>query len=163
MEQIKIQPMTSEAFAPFGDLIDFEREPDYAINNGMCDRYHALAKSETIGEDANTVISLGRAKPYALPLSLEMMERHPLGSQAFIPLSPISILVIVAPDENGKPGTPLAFMTTSGQGIQYHRNVWHSVLTPLNDPADFLIVDREGEGVNLEEHFFEKPLLVTDI
>ncbi len=160
MTDIIIKPMSAAAFAPFGDLIDYEREPDYAINQGMCDRYHALAHTDVAAEGGCAVISLGRGKTYELPLKLEMMERHPLGSQAFIPLQPDPFLVVVAPDEAGSPGTPLAFMTAPGQGVNYHRNTWHSVLTPLTTPADFLIVDREGGGKNLEEHFFEKPYTV---
>ena len=142
MREILIQTMDAEAFAPFGDLIDYNRDPDYAINNGMCDRYHALAKSDVSTGGGQTVISLGRARIYKLPLKLEMMERHPLGSQAFIPLQQNPFLVVVAPDDNGQPGLPQAFMTMPGQGVNYHRNTWHAVLTPLSTPADFLIVDR---------------------
>ena len=161
METILIQPMDKPAFAPFGDIIDFSRDPDYAINNGMCDRYHALARTEAMGEGAQTVISLGRGRPYQLPITLEMVERHPLGSQAFIPLGSDPFLVVVAPDLDGVPGTPLAFMTEPGQGVNYHRNTWHAVLTPLDKVMDFLIVDRDGVGENLEEYFFEKPFVLA--
>ncbi|MGI9351122.1 MAG: ureidoglycolate lyase [Rhizobiaceae bacterium] len=162
METILIQPMDESAFEPFGDIIDFNRNADYAINNGMCDRYHALARTEAMGEGAQTVISLGRGKPYQLPLTLEMVERHPLGSQAFIPLGEDPFLVVVAPDEDGLPGLPHAFLTKPGQGVNYRRNTWHSVLTPLNKTMDFLIVDREGEGDNLEEHFFDTPYVIAN-
>lgn len=154
--------MSQKAFAPFGDLIDFNRDPDFAINNGMCDRYHALAQSETLGDDAKTIISLGLGRPYHLPLTLKMMERHPLGSQAFIPLEEKPFLVVVAQDNNGKPTEPVALMAEAGQGVNYHRNIWHAVLTPLETQAKFLIVDRLGGGNNLEEHFFEEPYLVTE-
>ena len=160
MRKIKIRNISKELFAPFGDLIDFDRKPDYPINNGMCDRYHALAVSETLGEDAKTAISLGRAKPYALPLELKMVERHPLGSQAFLPLGKDPFLVVVAKDTADGPSEPLAFVTEPGQGINYHRNTWHAVLTPLDRPADFIIVDRIGEGDNLEEYQFDEPWLV---
>lgn len=160
MKQIKIQPMNSQAFVPFGELIDFNREPDFSINNGMCDRYHAIAKAEAIGSNAQTIISLGRARPYQLPLKLEMMERHPYGSQSFIPLQPNPFLVIVAKDLNGRPNDPIAFMTTAGQGVNYHRNTWHAVLTPLYKETEFLIVDRDGKEYNLEEFFFAKPFEV---
>ena len=157
MQTILIQPMSEALFNPFGDLIDFEREADFAINNGMCDRFHALVKPEAEGDGARTVVSLGRGKPYSLPLTLEMMERHPFGSQTFMPLSDKPFLVVVAPDDGGKPGLPLAFMTKPGQGVNYHRNTWHAVLTPLDETADFIIIDRDGPGENLEEHFFDTP------
>ena len=96
-----------------------------------------------------------------MPLELKMMERHPLGSQAFIPMSDTPFLVVVAADENGKPGEPVAFMMKSKQGVNYHRNTWHAVLTPLDQVGDFVIVDRGGEGDNLVEYFFETPYLIT--
>ncbi len=160
METLFIQPISQRAFAPFGSLIDFNREPDFAINNGKCDRYHALAHPEITGEDGHVAISLGRGTPYELPLTLEMMERHPLGSQSFIPLEPNPFLVIVAGDKDGKPDAPLAFLTEPGQGVNYHRNIWHAVLTPLEKRTDFVIVDRCGEGNNLEEHFLAEPYLI---
>ncbi len=161
MQTIHIQQMDAEAFAPYGDLIDFDRDASYKINSEMCDRYHALAKVDLIDKDANSIISLGRAKPYKLPLTLEMVERHPLGSQAFIPLQSNSFLVVVAPETDDGPGIPLAFLTRPGQGINYLRNTWHSVLTPLEKPTDFLIVDRDGDGGNLEEHFFSEPYIIA--
>ena len=160
MQAIEIQKMTAEKFKPFGDLIDFDRPASFAINNGMCDRYHALAQTQITGTDAHTIISLGRAKAYSLPLKLEMMERHPYGSQAFIPLQQNPFLVIVAADNAGKPAKPCAFMTEAGQGINYYRNVWHAVLTPIDKSGDFLIVDRIGEENNLEEYFFDHPYLI---
>lgn len=153
--------MSADAFLPFGDLIDFNRERSFAINDGMCDRYHGLAHPTVLDDGAHPAISLGRGRPYELPLKLEMMERHPLGSQAFIPLSPNPFLVIVAPDRADKPGTPLAFMTEPGQGVNYHANIWHAVLTPLEKTTDFVIVDRYGDGANLEEYCFDTPYLIT--
>jgi ureidoglycolate lyase len=87
-----------------------------------------------------------------------MVERHPFGSQAFYPLSSKPFLVIVCEDEGDIPATPHAFLTSPGQGVNYHRNIWHGVLTPIGAPQDFLVVDRGGDGVNLEEFFFEKQL-----
>lgn len=161
MSNIEIQPLDEKLFAPYGDVIDFNREPDFAINNEMCDRFHDLASVSVLGDDAKLGVSLGRGKPYRLPLTLEMMERHPLGSQAFIPLDKKPFLLIVAADNDGKPDTPIAFMAGAGQGVNYHRNTWHAVLTPLDEPGDFVIVDRIGEGNNLEEYFFDNPYLVT--
>lgn len=160
MIEIIANPLTIEGFAPFGDVVDFNREPDFAINNGKCDRFHGLAITDVIGDEANTGISLGYGRPYEVPLTLKMVERHPLGSQAFIPLEEKPFLVIVAEDENGLPKQPVAFLSVGGQGVNYHRNVWHGVLTPLDTPSKFLIVDRIGEGNNLEEHFFNEPYLV---
>lgn len=157
MNEILAEPLTRAGFAPFGDVIDAEGENRFFINNGMTERIHDLARPQVEGPDAHVTISIARGKPYDFPLDLKMVERHPLGSQAFVPLSPASFLVVVCADIDGTPGTPLAFLTGPGQGVNYHRNIWHSVLTPIGAPQDFLIVDRGGEGGNLEEFFFKTP------
>ena len=90
-----------------------------------------------------------------------LVERHPEGSQAFIPMTQNPFLVIVAPDENGIPGRPLAFRTEAGQGINFHRNIWHGVLTPLFAPGLFAVVDRIGNSANLQEYWYETPFTVS--
>ncbi len=158
---IVAEPLTAEAFAPFGDVIETRDAPSFQINGGMCDRFHDLARMEFIGPAARVNISIGFGRPYALPLSLTLVERHPLGSQAFVPMTEDPFLVVVAPDEGGVPGRPRAFLTTPGQGVNYLRNHWHGVLTPLGRATRFLIVDRAGEGNNLEEYTYEEPWTVT--
>ncbi|MFK4824442.1 ureidoglycolate lyase [Paenochrobactrum sp. BZR 588] len=158
---IKISPLTAAAFAPFGDILCKTQAPSaYHINQGNCLRHHDLARVEATGTNARVLINIFSAKPYQLPLQLNMMERHPYGSQAFMPLSGEPFLVIVAHDSGDGPARPQAFITQSGQGINIHRNVWHGVLTPLNKPCDFLVVDRGGDENNLQEFFFPTPYLV---
>ena len=161
MKTIKIEPLTSAAFAPFGDVIETQGADHYPINSGMCERWHDLARVQISGPNARQLISIAVGQPYALPLELKMVERHPLGSQAFIPLSPQPFLVIVALDDGGKPGVPRAFRTNGAQGVNYPINTWHGVLTPLAGVQRFLIVDRGGGGNNLQEFFFDEPFLVT--
>lgn len=155
---IKAQPITAEAFAPFGELLMPRPAPDRMINEGRCERHHALATVERSGGEA--IISIFRSQPVSLPYECGLLERHPLGSQAFMPLGPDAWLSIVAPDENGQPGQPLAFLVPSEMGINLHAGVWHGVLTPLDRPADFLVVDREGDGINLEERRID-PVTIT--
>ena len=155
---ITARPLTREAFAPFGDVIDAaSAATHYPINSGKAERYHALGRAEATGPGGHVLISIVRGTPYEFPLDLKMVERHPFGSQAFVPLSPPPFVVVVCADVDGKPGEPHPFITRSGQGVNYHRNVWHGVLTPIGQDQDFLVVDRGGDGVNLEEHFFEQP------
>jgi ureidoglycolate lyase len=154
---ITAKPLTRESFAPFGDVIDAEGDSHYPINSGKTERYHALARPEAVGPGGHVLISIGKATPYEIPLKLTMVERHPLGSQAFMPLTPAPFLVVVCPDGPGGPGEPLPFLTAPGQGVNYARNVWHAVLTPIGTPQDFLVVDRGGDGTNLEEFVFETP------
>ncbi len=160
LREITIQPLTREAFAPFGDVIEIEGAHSFPINHGMCMRYHDLAKVETTGDNARTLISLLRGKPYELPLKLEMVERHPFGSQAFVPLSGNPFLVVAAHDQPDGPSDPVAFLTQPGQGVNIHRNVWHGILTPLEGESDFVVIDRGGDGVNLQEHFYREAFLI---
>lgn len=160
MRAIFVQPLTREAFAPFGDVIEIEGAHSFPINHGMCMRYHDLAKVETTGDNARTLISLLRGKPYELPLELEMVERHPFGSQAFVPLSQNPFLVVAAHEQPDGPSDPVAFLTKPGQGVNIHRNIWHGILTPLEGDSDFVVIDRGGDGVNLQEYFYPEPFLI---
>jgi ureidoglycolate lyase len=157
-DDIKIEPMSAEAFAPFGDVLDFSGAPDKLINQGLCGRYHDRASLDF--SDGRAGISLFNADRRHLPHVLDMMERHPDGSQAFLPMTEHPFLVIVAPDDNGRPGMPRAFETEPSQGVNFFRGTWHGVLTPLHAPGHFAVVDRIGPGSNLEEHWFDQPYLV---
>lgn len=155
MAVILPEPLTAAAFAPFGDVLMATGAPDKLINRGKCGRFHDLARLDF--GDGRAGISIFVAEPCALPLTLEMVERHPQGSQAFLPLSGEPFLVVVAPDAGGAPGLPRAFVTAPGQGVNYCRGTWHGVLTPLTGPQHFAVVDRIGPGENLQEHWFDAP------
>ena len=157
---ITIEPLAATAFAPFGEVIDISGTPDVTINRGKCHRYNDLVTLDMI--DGTVGVSLFDATAYALPLTLDLIERHPLGSQAFLPMSTIPFLVIVAEDEDDKPVRPRAWLTNGAQGVNYHRNTWHGVLTPLHEPALFSVVDRIGEGRNLDEVILIPPYRVVD-
>ena len=159
MTVIKAQPLTADAFAPFGDVLEAVGKPDKIINNGFCGRYHDRARLD-FGPDGRAGISVFKAEPRALPYTLDLLERHPDGAQAFIPMSLDAYLVTVAEDANGEPVNIRAFFAGPGQGINYHRNTWHGVLTPLSAPGLFAVVDRIGETPNLEEHHLTTPLTI---
>ncbi len=158
-ETITIQELGSTAFAPFGEVIDTAGEPDMMINQGKCARYADRATFDVT--NGKVGLHLFNAEPRNLPLELEMMERHPDGSQCFVPMSQNPFLVVVAPDDGGAPGRPIAFRTGPGQAINYHRNTWHGVCCPLYQPGLFAVIDRVGPGPNLEEHWFDEPYLIT--
>ncbi|OCX63117.1 Ureidoglycolate hydrolase [Thioclava sp. SK-1] len=147
---ITASPLTATAFAPFGDVLEVRGDPDKIINQGKCGRFHDLAQLSA--QDGRLGISLFKADARSLPYSCTLLERHPNGSQAFIPMSNDPFLIIVAPDSANTPGTPQAFLTNGHQAINFHRNIWHGVLTPLADPGLFAVVDRIGAGPNLEEY-----------
>lgn len=153
------EPLTAAAFAPFGEVLEAAGAPDRIINQGLCGRYHDRAGLD-FGPGGRAGISLFHAEARSLPYILEMVERHPEGSQAFLPMSLAPFLVIVAPDVSGVPGRPRAFLTTPGQGINLRRGTWHGVLTPLSAPGLFAVVDRIGATPNLEEHWFPAPFTI---
>ena len=158
MASIKAVPITAEAFAPFGDVLDTRGLSPKTINAGKCKRFHNLAGVDVL--DGQVGISMFRAELRSLPYSVDLLERHPLGSQAFIPCSPDSFLVIVAGDGGGEPVGIKAFITEAHQGINLHRNVWHGVLTPLAGSGVFAVIDYIGEQDNLVEFFLDEAVLV---
>lgn len=158
--QIKAMALTHKAFAPFGDILDASGSPDKMINAGLCGRHHDLAALD-FGPGGRAGISIFNAQARSLPYHLTLLERHPEGSQAFLPMTGAPFLVIVAPDENGAPGVPLAFLTQPHQGINFHRGTWHGVLTPLAEPGLFAVVDRIGATSNLDECVIDPPYVVT--
>lgn len=157
---IRIEPLTAQAFAPFGQILDTAGVPDKIINQGMCGRYHDRAGIDIA--DGRAGISLFKAEARSFPITLDMVERHPDGSQAFLPMSYDPFVIVVAPDEGGTPGQPRAFISVAGQGVNYNRGTWHGVLTPLKAPGLFAVVDRIGDGPNLEEHWFDTPFTITN-
>ena len=153
-------PLTKDRFRAYGEVIEKVGSKNFIINNGNCTRHHDLSRVEFMGEGGEVGINIFTGNPYELPLALTLVERHPLGSQAFYPLGSQQWLVIVCEDDHGKPVRPAAFLASPNQGINLARGVWHGVLTPLYEQSDFLVVDRVGEGNNLEEYTFETPFVV---
>ena len=152
--QILTEPLTETAFARFGDVL--EATGDYRlINAGLCRRHHDRARIDT--SDARTGISIFQAEPRSLPYAFDLIERHPEGSQAFLPMTEHPFLVIVS---LGPSHTPRAFLTNGAQGINLHRGTWHGVLTPLHAPGLFAVVDRIGTTPNLEEYRYPTAFTV---
>ena len=160
MREIRTEPLTPAAFAPFGDVLAATGEPDRIINQGFCGRFHDRARLD-FGPEGRAGLSIFKAIPRKFPYALDMVERHPEGSQAFVPMTADPFLVVVAADEEGGPGTPRAFVTDGAQAINLHRGTWHGVLTPLAAPGLFAVIDRIGGTPNLQEHWFRDPYTIT--
>ena len=152
---LAIEPLSSHAFAPFGEVIALEAATrTFAINAGSCTRFHDLATVDCASQDGRAGISLFRADPCALPIAVTMLERHPLGSQAFMPLSRTPYLVVVSESPEA---TPRAFLVPDGQGVSYRRGTWHHPLLALDAVSDFLVVDRIGPGDNCDVAALAQP------
>jgi ureidoglycolate lyase len=152
---LRPETLTGEAFAPFGDVIEIAGSAFHLINDGMARRYHDLAAVDVGTGGGRPLISLFRGRPHAFPLTVKSLERHPLGSQAFFPLSPTPFALIVAPAGAGVAAGDLrAFVSNGRQGVNYRRGTWHHVLLTLERESDFLVVDRGGPGNNCDELHF---------
>lgn len=152
---VRPEPLTAEAFKPFGDVIETRDRDFFMINSGSTQRFHRLAEV-MLGQAADrAIISIFRAKHTPMPMQVRMLERHPQGSQAFVPLKQNPFLVLVAPaGETPDPASIRAFITDGTQGVNYHTGVWHHPVLTCVEEDDFLVVDREGEGNNCDEYFF---------
>ncbi|MBL1272118.1 MAG: ureidoglycolate lyase [Marinobacter maritimus] len=151
--QLTAEPLTPEAFVDFGEVIDHRSADYFMINSGRTRRYHDLAKVETSGEEARTLISIFVTQPVKMPLELTFLERHPLGSQAFVPLHGERFVVVVAPAGDViDPDQVRAFVTDGQQGVNYRAGTWHAIQSVLDCEGTFLVVDRGGAGHNCEEH-----------
>lgn len=161
MKRLTPRPLDADSFRPFGEVI----EPDNCaeirlINEGTTTRFHDIAPVDVASGGGHALLSIFRGKPFALPLEIAMLENHPLGSQAFMPLSGRPYLVVVAPDAGGRPGDPVAFLADGSQGVSYARGTWHHPLIALGDISDFLVVDRGGPGGNLVEFLLPEPVRI---
>ena len=162
MKTLAIEPLTREAFAPFGDVIELEGAKQIPINLGTTIRYHDLANVDVTNEGGRTLVNLFRGQPRALPFEITMMERHPLGSQAFIPLNDKPYLVVVAPAGELDESKIRAFVTSGWQGVNYAKGVWHHPLLALGEVSDFIVVDRGGDGHNLNEQNLRESQWLTE-
>ena len=151
MREIIPQPLTAEAFAPFGDVIEAsDRAELIPINYGHTERFNDLARIDVTDGDGHAIVSLFRGRPLDPPL-LRIFERHPLGSQAFVPLQGQPYLVAVAPIGDLDPAAIRVFRAEAAQGVNYRKGVWHHFLLALETGSDFLVIDRAGPGDNLDE------------
>lgn len=154
------QPLTAAAFAPFGDVV--ERSARFeTINRGTTRQFANLAGIDVADSGGRPRVSLYRVSPYPLPMVVTMLERHPLGSQLFMPLQAEPFLIVVAPrGDSVAPASVVAFVSNGEQGVNYHRGTWHHPVIALREGSEFLILDRDGPGENCDECSFEPQSLV---
>ncbi|MDB5433186.1 MAG: ureidoglycolate lyase [Caulobacter sp.] len=158
MRTLTPQPLTPEAFAPFGEVIFADPAKAMDINYGNTVRFNDLARVAVDGGHA--IVSLFRSIPLE-PLELKIMERHPLGSQAFMPLNGRPYLVVVAPPGDLDPDKVQAFLAGPNQGVNYAPGVWHHFLLALGEVSDFLVIDREGPEDNCDEVELTEALAIA--
>ena len=160
MNEISIEPLTQSNFSPFGDVIETNERKYELINENLCKKFGNLSTLKVNKNDL-AGFSIFESKAQNLPIELKFMERHPLASQAFMPLNGETFLVIVAFDKKNSPERPRAFRTNGKQGININPNTWHGVLCPLEKDGTFLVLDRLETINNLEIHKFSTPITIN--
>ncbi len=160
---VRAEPLTAEAFAPFGQVIEpASARRRMVINGGSAERFHDLAAIDP-GLEGRSIVSIFRGQPRQLPFPIVMLERHPLASQAFVPLSGNPYLVVVAPPTAAVDYAKIRFFRASAQqGVNFAPGVWHHPLLALDSTSDFLVIDRDGPGANCDEVQLEQGFLLLD-
>ena len=155
--------LTSERFAPFGDVIESVVDRTAAMNAERFERFDDLCKLD-MADDGRIAVSIARCRvATAMPYRLDMVERHPLGSQAFVPLGPSRMIVVVAPPEESVEASDLcAFVTNGRQGINYHLGTWHMPLIAFESGQEFLIIDRAADQPNCDMHSLDEPVMLVE-
>lgn len=156
------KPLTTEAFAVFGDVIDTESASNhFKINYGLTTRFHDLANVDVEESGGKAGVSIFEAQAAQLPHTVKVMENHPFGSQLFYPLSQRQFLVLVAPPSEKVELNKLELFLTNGkQGVNYHKGVWHHYLLPLEETSEFIVVDRIANDNNCIEEEFSLQVII---
>ena len=160
---LEVEPLTREAFAPYGDVIEKPGAWVFATNGGQAERYHDLARVTAERADTRTLVSIFHSRPLAMPLQISLMERHPISSQAFIPLNSGRFIVIVG--AAGLPPTAKnfrGFVTNGAQGVNYHPGTWHHPLVALEE-GDYLVIDHAGPGPDFDQDYEEVLFALGEI
>ncbi len=150
------EPLTKDNFSEFGDVLEINGAECIVINEGTTERFHALSQLDVTDQKGAGILSVFRATARPSPIKIAMMERHPLGSQAFFPLTNNRWLIVVSAAETPSPDNLKAFWARGDQGVQYAKNIWHHPLLIIEPSQDFLVADRVGPGDNLEEIWFKE-------
>jgi len=155
LKTLQVEPLRPESFSAFGDVIEAsETARHFTINGGFAERFHDLAKLDVSHEGGRAIVSIFRARPRTMPFQLQVMERHPVGSQAFVSMTGMPFLVVVAPAAEALETNDICcFLAEPGQGVNYARGTWHHPLIAVTQAADFLVIDRAGSIAdhNLDE------------
>jgi len=157
---INPKPITKENFSKFGDMITTANIKPIEINEGYAKRFDGIANLNTSKDSGETTISIFSALKRSFPMKIDMMEKHPLGSQAFIPMKQTTFLVLVAPEGNKPDLNKIeAFVIPPEIGVNYNPGTWHFPLIATED-MNFLVVDRKGSGDNLVIKNIEKEEVI---
>ena len=164
LQYLTPKPLTKDAFSAFGDVIQAsDGTNNFSINNGFTQRFHDLANIDVNDDNGRVLINIFRSTPLAQPIAIKMMERHPKGSQAFMPMGDNPYLVVVAPTGDFKQENIEVFIAQAHQGVNYHKGTWHHFCLALGGVSDFLVIDRGGDGDNCDVIELNGSLVITTV
>ncbi len=163
IRELRPRPLTRERFQPFGDVIEAHATRHAAMNAARFERFDDLCDVDA-GVDGRVRVSIARCRiATQLPYPFDVVERHPLGSQAFVPLAPARFVVVVAPrGESVEPEDLRAFITNGRQGVNYRSGTWHMPLIAFEAGQEFLVIDRGGDVRNCDEHTLDRRVLLLE-
>ena len=160
---INPKPINKSNFLKFGEVISTENIKPVKINNGYAQRFDGIANLDTKDQNGETTISIFSALKRTFPMKIDMMEKHPLGSQAFIPMKETTFLCLVAPEgERPDINKIESFVIPPGKGVNFKAGTWHFPLISTED-MNFLVVDRTGSGNNLVIENLEKENITLNV
>jgi ureidoglycolate lyase len=159
---LRPEPLVPDSFAPYGDVIEAAAGREAAMNAGRFERFDDICAVDP-GEDGRVAVSIARCRRATeLPYRLDLVERHPLGSQAFIPLTPCRLLVVVAPPGDTVASADLrAFASDGHQGVNYRPGTWHMPLIAFEAGQEFLVIDRAAGEANCDVHRLEERVVLV--
>lgn len=151
MIELRARALSKAAFAAFGEVIELDGAKHFPINGGLTTRYHDICAIDAGDAGGRPIVSVFRSAPLPLPHRVRVMERHPKGSQAFLPTDDLPFLVLVASDAPQiAPADMALFISNGRQGVNFYKNTWHHFQIVLGRRRDFIVIDRAGDD-NLEE------------
>ena len=160
---LKIEPLEHMAFEAFGDVIELPHDGGRIINDGTAIRHDRIAMLELTADGGQPVLDIFHVKPVSLPFECQMLERHPISSQAFVPIGECRFLVVVAPAEDDSPDANVsrAFITNGRQGVNYHPGVWHHPILALGEETDFVMIGRAEDGYDCDVVSFARGITIS--
>lgn len=163
MKEITLHPMplTAERFAAFGNVVESPQAMAETMNDARFDRFNDLCAIDI--PDGRVAVSIAISRTASsLPYRIDSVERHPHGSQTFVPLSVCKMIVVVAPPAANVEACDLcAFISNGLQGVNYHRGTWHMPLIAFESGQRYLIIDRATDGPNCDLHTLDTPVMLV--
>jgi ureidoglycolate lyase len=142
---ISVEPLTPEAYEPFGQVIGSPQEPPTRENE---ERSYWLMPALDLVDGAFAIVYVEmRAQDYVV----RRLHRHTMFEQALIPLGGKAFVHVVAPPGDVPDLSALrAFLVDGSQGVIIGQGTWHrNPAYPLAPKASLVLISR-SESIVLE-------------